>query len=74
MSAAIGSDASPMDLRVPKVYTVSEAAKLLRVGRDFLYGEVKAKRITHYRVGRRVLIPDTALNEWVFRRSEGGAP
>ena len=45
--------------------TVPEAARVLRVGRDFLYREARSGKLRTVHVGRKVLVPRTALDEWV---------
>ncbi len=43
------------------VLTVDEAAALLRVSRGLAFAAVRAGTIPHVRIGRRILIPRTAL-------------
>jgi len=50
--------------------TVPEAARKLRVGRDFLYAEVRANRLRVVRVGRKILVPTSALERWVEDKTE----
>lgn len=45
----------------PKVCTVSETAKMLRISRATAYEGVRSGSIPSIRVGRRVLIPLVAL-------------
>lgn len=45
------------------VYTVPEAAEVLRVSADLIYKLVRTGEIPHRRLGRRVLIPKDALHE-----------
>ena len=42
-----------------------------KIGRNLLYDEIKAGRIPHIRVGRRILIPEDA---WDQMLGEGAAP
>ncbi len=45
----------------PLVLTVEEAAALLRVSRGLAFAAVRAGTIPHLRIGRRILIPRSAL-------------
>jgi excisionase family DNA binding protein len=45
----------------PLVLTVEEAAVLLRVSRGLAFAAVRAGTIPHLRIGRRILIPRSAL-------------
>jgi excisionase family DNA binding protein len=47
----------------PLVFTVDEAAKLLRVGRKQAYEAVATGEIPSFRIGKRILIPRTALEQ-----------
>ena len=42
-------------------YTVPEAAKLLRIGRNGMYGLIKSGKIYSFRVGRNIRIPKVAI-------------
>ena len=52
--------------------SVAEAAKLLGIGRGLAYQLVQEKRLPSVKLGRRVLVPRQALEEWVAR--EAGLP
>jgi len=39
------------------------------VGRDQIYGALRAKRIRAIRSGRRILIPRTELTDWLVREA-----
>ena len=45
------------------VYTVGEAAKLLRLGRGSMYEAVRTGRVPSVRIGRRILIPCEGLKQ-----------
>jgi excisionase family DNA binding protein len=47
------------------LYPISEAARLLGIGRTLLYEELAAERIETVTVGRRRLIPRQALDAYV---------
>jgi excisionase family DNA binding protein len=49
------------------VLTVSEAARLLRVGRNHLYECVRRGEIPVLRLGRRILVPRSALQRMLER-------
>ena len=51
----------------PDVLTVTEAAKLLRLGRNAMYDSIRRAEIPAIRVGRRLLVPKGAL----FRMLDG---
>ena len=45
----------------PKVFTVCEVAKILRLGKMSVYEAVSRGEIPYIRIGRRILIPRNAL-------------
>lgn len=50
--------------------SVPEAARMLGVGQATLYQYVRAGLIPHVRIGRRIVIPLKALEEWMERKAE----
>lgn len=48
-----------------KVFTVKEAQELLRLSRNTLMRLVNAETIRAIRVGRRILIPSWAIDEFL---------
>ena len=46
-------------------YSVEEAAELLGISRAFAYECVSRGDIPHLRIGRRILIPKSALHKFV---------
>ena len=50
------------------VLTVQEAAKVLRIGRDLAYNQVKAGIIPSIKLGRRYRIPIIQLNAYLEGR------
>jgi len=50
------------------VYTIEEAAKLLRVSKTLLYVEIRAERLIVKKVGRRTLIIQNDLRSWLDSR------
>jgi excisionase family DNA binding protein len=45
----------------PLAYTVEEAARLLRIGRNHGYEAVASGAIPSIRIGKRILVPRVAL-------------
>lgn len=45
----------------PRVLTVDEAAKVLRISRGLAFQAVRTGVLPHLRIGRRILIPTAAL-------------
>lgn len=56
-------------MTAPKVYTRAEATQVLRISKSKLDQLVRAGELRVRRVGRRVLIPETAIEEYL-----NGAP
>lgn len=48
-----------------KVLLVKEAAEKLRVHRNMIYLLCKEKKLRHTRVGRKILIPEWVLDEYI---------
>jgi excisionase family DNA binding protein len=48
-------------VNAPKVFTVCEVAKILRLGKMSVYEAVSRGEIPSLRIGRRILIPRNAL-------------
>jgi excisionase family DNA binding protein len=46
---------------LPDVLTVDEVASVLRIGRSSVYEAIRHREIRAVRIGRRVLIPKTAI-------------
>ncbi len=55
------------DLRL--VLTVPEVAKLLRINKTKIYELAKTNSIPHFRDGNRIIIPITALVDWLDQTS-----
>lgn len=54
-------------------YTVEEAAAVLGISRAFAYEAVHRGEIPHLRIGRRILIPRSALTQLVESAGPAGA-
>jgi len=46
---------------LPDILTVDETAEFLRLGRSSVYDAIQARVIPALRIGRRILIPKSAL-------------
>jgi len=55
------------------VYKVSEAAKALAKGRNFIYDEVAAGRLPAIRLGRSIRIPKAAVDRLLEGKSDDAA-
>lgn len=58
MSATAPADAD-------RLLDADEVAAMLRMGKDWLYAEVRAGRIPHVRLGRYVRFRKGAIDEWL---------
>ena len=50
-------------VKAPKAVTVEQAAKLLSIGRSLAWSKIKDGTIRSIRLGNRVLIPMTVIDE-----------
>jgi excisionase family DNA binding protein len=55
----------PVRSSLDNVYTVKEAAKLLKVHVNSIYQLVEQKKIRAVRVGKKILISHKALNDFI---------
>lgn len=51
-------------------YSMNDAARLVGVGKRSLYKEVSAGRLRTKKMGRRTLVPASALRDWLERGEE----
>ena len=58
----------------PELLTVTEAAKVLRIGRTAAYEALRCGRIPAIRIGRRVLIPKVVLQDMIAAAALTGRP
>lgn len=49
----------------PRTYSVERAAELIGIGRTFAYREVSAGRLRVIRRGRRILVPESAVRDYI---------
>lgn len=54
-----------MDKDQKKFYSIQELTKILSVGRSTLYAAVTAGKIPAKRLGTRILIPASYVNEFI---------
>lgn len=68
LAAAIREEIQATDARAAggpeQLYSVDEAAGLLGIGRTALYGEIQASRLRSVKVGRRRLVPASAVGAY----------
>jgi len=49
--------------------TVSEAARVLRIGRNTCYDLIRQGEIPHVRLGRIIRVPRFGLESWIARQA-----
>jgi excisionase family DNA binding protein len=59
----IAIEARPSEREPDRLLSIAEAARALGIGRSALYSEMAARRIRSVKVGRRRLIPSSAISE-----------
>ena len=65
----IAVEASPSEREPDRLLSIAEAARALGIGRSALYSEISARRIRSVKVGRRRLVPSSAISEVASGRS-----
>ena len=65
----IAIEARPSAREPDRLLSISEAARALGIGRSALYSEISARRIRSVKVGRRRLVPSSAISEIASGRS-----
>lgn len=68
VAAAVRSETESPD----RLLSVKEAAGLLSCGRTIVYGEIAAGRLRSLRVGRRRLVPASAVAEFINKVTAQG--
>lgn len=58
----------PTDLSCCLTHTPAEVAKMLRIGRPATYALVRSGALRSISVGRRILIPTTAISDFLAAR------
>jgi excisionase family DNA binding protein len=64
----IAVEALPSEREPDRLLSIAQAARALGIGRTALYSEIGAGRIRSVKVGRRRLIPSSAINEVASRQ------
>jgi excisionase family DNA binding protein len=59
----IAVEARPSERKPDQLLSIEQAARTLGIGRTALYSEIGAGRIRTIKVGRRRLVPSTAISE-----------
>lgn len=65
--AALRAEAAQAQAGPDRLLSIDEAARALAIGRTALYGEISAGRLRSVKVGRRRLVPSSAIAEFVER-------
>lgn len=52
----------------PLAVSPADAARLIGLGRTRLYEEIRSGKLRSFKLGKRRLIPITALQEWIAAR------
>lgn len=65
LRAEVAAESRPAD--VERLLSVTEAAAALSIGRTRLYAELEAGRLRSIHVGRRRLVPSSAIAEYAAR-------
>ena len=59
----IAVEARPSEREPDRLLSIEQAARALSIGRTALYSEIGAGRIRSVKVGRRRLVPSSAISE-----------
>jgi excisionase family DNA binding protein len=62
--AVLQIDRADLDRQL-RIYQVSEARLILRLGRTTIYELIRTKQLRVLRAGRRILVPEDALREYL---------
>ena len=65
----IATERRPSELEPDRLLSIEQAARALGIGRSALYSEISARRIRSVKVGRRRLVPSSAISEVASGRS-----
>jgi excisionase family DNA binding protein len=65
----IAAEARPSEREPDRLLSIEQAARALGIGRSALYSEISARRIRSVKVGRRRLVPSSAISEVASGRS-----
>ncbi len=56
----------------PVRYSVAELAALLGLSDESIYRGIRRNQIPHLRIGRRLVLPKVAIDDWLRGASTGG--
>ena len=59
----IATELRPIERKPDRLLSIEQAARALGIGRTALYSEIGAGRIRSVKVGRRRLVPSSAISE-----------
>lgn len=65
-------DIQLLDHAVPDVLTPMEAAKILHIGRSTMYHLLAEGKIRNFKIGTKILIPKSFLQDFIAKSSEIG--
>lgn len=67
IAESVRAEAATSPATPDRLYSIPEAADALSIGRSALYGEIAAGRLRSVKVGRRRLVPSSAVRELIAR-------
>ncbi len=59
---------------LPEILTITEAAEILRIGRNSAYEAARSGQIPTVRIGRKILVPKAQLAKLVGAEMNSNAP
>jgi excisionase family DNA binding protein len=65
LAEAVRMEAASSPATPDRLLSVDEGAAMLGIGRSVLYAEIGAGRLRSLRVGRRRLVPGSAIREYI---------
>ncbi|MEK6720536.1 MAG: excisionase family DNA-binding protein [Chloroflexota bacterium] len=69
LRADVIAELAPIAKAPDRLLSVDEAANALGIGRTAVYGEIQADRLRSIKVGRRRLVPATAIATYIGGRA-----
>jgi excisionase family DNA binding protein len=52
-------------------YSVPDLARRLGIGIESMYGAIKRNEVPHLKIGRRIILPKAAIQEWLKSPATG---
>jgi excisionase family DNA binding protein len=68
--AAVHAEVTPSAEVPERLLSIDEAARMLGIGRSRLYEEIGSGRCRSLKVGRRRLVPSSAISDYVRRGAD----